>query len=289
MAMGDGWLSEAQVERKKLQVTKRMWRVEYEMQEPNPEDSAFDLGKVREMFDISLGEYEGKSRNYIEVEPPMMICQHKRKNEDGELYICDHEEELQSCPNCGEYKCRCKKNKFKQYCPVCSTNDEQIVLKHASYATGADWARKKDDTVIITFRIDCDPARLVAYYRTNRRPWPDMVSYYEDRLRRYHSHDGSQKKSSHDGTGLGDVVDGYLNYDVEGFLMVGRKRRDLFTEYINAVERGEYKSAMVKSLKDAHVYVEVDDLFGNGHPPDEIVAAALAHRAASRPSGVLFR
>jgi hypothetical protein len=40
------------------------------------------------------------------------------------------------------------------------------------YSTGADWAKERDWTVIATVRSDVEPARLVAYERIARMPWP---------------------------------------------------------------------------------------------------------------------
>lgn len=156
----------------------------------------------------------------------------------------------------------------------------------ARYATGGDWARKKDHTVIWTFRTDVTPLRLVAFERMQRRPWPTMVGKFDARMKRY---PGS---GAHDATGLGDVVSGYMTSDAEGVILVGRARADVFTEYIAAIERGECEAPMVDAAYGAHKYCAVDDLYGNGHPPDEFVAGALAYRASTRgrdpnPPGVM--
>ena len=45
----------------------------------------------------------------------------------------------------------------------------------ARYSTGADWAKEQDWTVIVTIRTDGAPARVVAYERIARLPWPTMV------------------------------------------------------------------------------------------------------------------
>jgi hypothetical protein len=140
----------------------------------------------------------------------------------------------------------------------------------ARYQTGADWARKADNTVIITVRTDTDPRRVVAFERLNRRPWPQMVERYERRLTRYRG------EGFHDGTGLGDVVDGYLSIRAEAVMLVGRTRADLFSDYISLIESGGLVAPDIAFMRREHEFCAVDDLYGGGHPPDTIVAGALA-------------
>lgn len=146
----------------------------------------------------------------------------------------------------------------------------------ATYATGADWAKKKDWTVIVTLRTDVTPRRVVAFLRTQRRPWPEMVGRLDARVKRFPG------PAAHDATGIGDVIDGYLTCEAEGLVLVGRERTDLFSTYIHAIEHHELVSPRVDFLHTEHKYATVDDLYGAGHPPDSFVAGALANRAANR-------
>lgn len=146
----------------------------------------------------------------------------------------------------------------------------------AVYAHGADWARKQDMTEIITLKGAEPPYVLVAYERMHRLPWPVMVGRFDARLSRYPTTAG---KAYHDGTGLGDVVAGYLAHDAESFILAGRARADLFSDCIGAIERGEIISPWITSLEAQIRYCTVDDLYGTGHPPDGFVALALAYRA----------
>jgi hypothetical protein len=91
----------------------------------------------------------------------------------------------------------------------------------ALYAHDADWSKSQDWTEIFTLRVDVTPARLVAYERMQRLPWPQMVKRLDDRIERYGI---DQSSTAHDGTGLGDVVDGYLTYPVEKVILSGRPR-----------------------------------------------------------------
>lgn len=151
----------------------------------------------------------------------------------------------------------------------------------AQYATGADWARDVDWTVIVTLRIDVMPAKLVAFERQGRKPWPLMVQRLDARIRRYPG------ETCHDGTGLGSVVEDYLEEKAEAVTLQGRTRSSLFSEYIAAVEAGAIEAPLIDYMRGEHRFVANDDLYGTGHPPDTIVAGALAWRAKTmRAHGV---
>jgi DNA-directed RNA polymerase subunit RPC12/RpoP len=248
-----GWLEPSEVDRKRSEVTSVMWNVEYELQEPAPDSRAIQPEKVALMFKHELGEFEGNNRQYIETEPPIYKCL-----KCGLELSTDELSDDKQCPNC-----------------------KQKMIS-AVYSTGADWARKNDWTVIPTLRTDCKPMRVVAFERTGREPWPVMVEKLEKRITRYNG------KAVHDGTGLGDVVDGYLKRPVEAFIMVGRARSDLLSNYISAVERGEIASPFIRFMETEHRLASVDDVYGSGHLPDSISAMALAYYAGAR-HGVFFR
>ena len=150
----------------------------------------------------------------------------------------------------------------------------------ATYATGADWAKKQDWTVIITLRTDCNPYRVVAFERCGRLPWPVMVNKYTDRVKMYGG------ESAHDQTGLGEVIADYMWIGGEGVIMVGRRRSDMLSNYISAIERGEIVSPMIDFIHGEHLYASVDDVYGSGHLPDSIAAGALALVAVGSRQGV---
>lgn len=138
-----------------------------------------------------------------------------------------------------------------------------------SYVTGADWAKRKDWTVIVTMRYDCEPARVVAFEYTGRLPWPAMIAKFDKRMEMYPGN------GIHDRTGIGDVVDDYLEDDAYGVVMVGNKRKSLFTHYIGAIEGGKIEGPHIEHLFNEHKYASYEDVYGNGHPPDSFVACAL--------------
>ncbi len=241
-----GWLIPSEVERKRSEVTDAMWQVEYDLQEPSPEHRAIQPEAVEAMFDAKLGGYKGRSGEYIEVEPPAFVC--------GKCGLSAEQGEDPKCPNCG-----------------------RDVMVLAQYATGADWGKKKDWTIIITNRTDVKPARLVAFERCGRLPWPIMVEKFDKQVRRYDS------RAAHDGTGLGTVVDDLLSVAATSFTMVGRARSDLLSNYIKAIESGEVVSPRIDFMYNEHKYASVDDVYGRGHLPDTIAAGALAWLMVRQP------
>lgn len=147
----------------------------------------------------------------------------------------------------------------------------------ATYATGADWAKDRDWTVVTTFRTDLSPMRMVSYRRDGRRPWPQMVEILDDRNKRYPG------LAAHDATGLGDVVDDLLTTDAEGVKLVGRARADLLSDYVKAIENGELEAPRIDHTYGEHKYATIGDLYGSGHLPDSICAGALALWAYRHP------
>jgi hypothetical protein len=97
-----------------------------------------------------------------------------------------------------------------------------------------------------------------------------MVTRFEHRMQRY------KGLAQHDGTGLGDVIKGYLTQRAHGVQLVGRTRSDLFSNYINVVEKGGLVAPRIRFMYREHLYYTVGDLYGGGHPPDSLVAGALA-------------
>jgi len=147
----------------------------------------------------------------------------------------------------------------------------------AVYATGGDWAKKRDHTVIDTFRTDVRPMRRVAWSRYQRMSWPMMIAKFDARVAKYPG------PACHDATGLGDVVDDYQEADARGVVLAGQTRADVFTKYIAAIEDRAIVSAKIRYCESEHRYCTNEDLMGGtkGHPPDSFVAGAMAYRASS--------
>lgn len=166
------------------------------------------------------------------------------------------------------------------------------------YAHGSDWARTTDFTVHVTWRVDVRPIRLVAFQRVQKLPWPIMVGYLVERVKAYSQPPATRWVGAHDGTGLGDVIEGYLPDAwkapfvdelpiMESVVMMGSRRRDLLSEYINAVENGELIAPYITSMRGEHRYAGQSDVYGapgktGGHLPDTISAGALGLLAARR-------
>lgn len=144
----------------------------------------------------------------------------------------------------------------------------------ATYATGCDWAKKKDFTIIDTLRTDVRPMRRVCWTRTGRLPWPMMVAKFDTQVTKY------KGAACHDATGIGDAPDDYKSVSAEGVILTGQTRGDVFTQYIAAIEGGHIKSPKIRYCEGEHRYCTNGDLSGKGHPPDSFVAGALAYRAS---------
>jgi hypothetical protein len=147
------------------------------------------------------------------------------------------------------------------------------------YVAAADWGKEQDYTVISVWRGDRDPYQLVYYLRVNRRPYPQMIGWFNDAIQRYSA------DAIHDGTGLGNVVNDYVDIRARSFLMTGANRANMLTEYVNAVEKGRLKAPRIKTAYLAHKYAQVGDLYSNSqafHLPDEVCSFSLAFRTMNR-------
>lgn len=157
-------------------------------------------------------------------------------------------------------------------------------VRGAQYVAAADWGKAKDYTVIVVARIDCYPRQLVYYMKVNRRPYPQMIGWFNKAINRYHA------EGIHDATGLGGVIDDMTDIRAEGFLMAGRERSDMLTEYVVAIEKGAWQMPRVKSAYLAHRYCQVEDLYSSSkefHLPDEVCALALAEHLARNVAPVV--
>lgn len=161
------------------------------------------------------------------------------------------------------------------------------------YVAGADWGKEQDKTVIWVARVDGAQRELVYFLRVNRRPYPLMIGYFNDVLKRY---DVGMNGAWHDSTGLGNVVNDYVDMRAHPFMMTGDKRAKLLSDYVNAIEKGAWRIPMIDTAYREMKYCRVGDLYkpspdiqlpnsnvnssARFHLPDTICAAALAEYAA---------
>ena len=124
-----GWLTEDQVTRKRGELSRTMWAVEYELQEPSAEGRAIDPVAVERMFDATLG-----------TDISAGDLAHTWRGQPG-----PPAERAWPDP------------------------------AGAWYCIGIDWAQKRDYTVAVVVRCDTTPLQVVAVYRIQRRPWPEMT------------------------------------------------------------------------------------------------------------------
>jgi hypothetical protein len=150
------------------------------------------------------------------------------------------------------------------------------------YAHGADWAKEVDLTCIVTLRVDVFPHQVVAFQTAQRQRWPLMIALLTERLARYGG------VACHDGTGIGNVTHDFVQVDdprqLHAVVLVGQKRKQIFDDYLLALEAGEVQWPDMPRVKRVHETATRRDLYGSGHPPDEFVAGALSF-AASKEAG----
>lgn len=144
----------------------------------------------------------------------------------------------------------------------------------ATYATGADWAKEKDWCIFVTWRTDVTPFRLVAFMRTARKPWPEMVSDFDTQNARYGNN------AAHDATGIGNVVQDYTETGPVPVELKGATRRTVLNNYISAIEAKTLIAPYIEYMYNEHRYCTLNDLYGTGHLPDTFCAGALAYYAA---------
>ena len=155
----------------------------------------------------------------------------------------------------------------------------------AWHCTGIHWAQTRDSTVAVVVRCDTTPLQVVAVYRNQRRSWQVMTEQVGALLDEYPG------PAAHDATGAGNTMEDFPalapHDQLQGVTLVGRVRTDLFRNDIGAIERHEIVCPRIDVFYTEHLYCGEDDLFGSGHPPETVVALALAYHAFTtgrRPS-----
>lgn len=142
------------------------------------------------------------------------------------------------------------------------------------YVTSADWARKGDLSVITTFRTDNGPMRLVSLTRYFQQPWSAVISAFNERRSRYPG------RGIHDATGLGDVIADQMEHRTHDYVITGANRNKLFLDLETGIDQGAIQLPQVEGLMEVFRQTQREDVYGTGHPPDEVVAVALAWQMA---------
>jgi hypothetical protein len=65
-----GWLQQDEIERKRHEISAEMWKMEYDLLEPNFEGRAIDALALERMFDPALGTYKGVPHRYHQFFDP---------------------------------------------------------------------------------------------------------------------------------------------------------------------------------------------------------------------------
>lgn len=148
------------------------------------------------------------------------------------------------------------------------------------YLTAVDWAKHRDQTIIVTFDTTEHPWRCVAWQKVQKLPWPLLVQAAVKQWRDYGD------KFVHDRTGVGEFAHDEIRAQVSsaefskvtGVVMGGGRDRDaLYNDYIAAIEHDDIRYPRITWAYDEHKYVTPEALFtSKEHAPDSVVAGALA-------------
>lgn len=152
--------------------------------------------------------------------------------------------------------------------------------EEGEYVVAADWARDNDFTVISVWRYDTSPARLVAWNRTHKEPFPAMVEMFNQMADKY---PGS---TIHDATGIGKVIEDMIEAPgTVHFNIGGSTRTKLISNYVTAVEQGQLQAPVIKSMLKEHRQVTTKVYKGGEHLPDTVCSAALANAVITKTTG----
>lgn len=146
------------------------------------------------------------------------------------------------------------------------------------YVIAADWAQAIDWTVITVWDVTTEPIRCVKYIRMNRRPYPFMIGKFNELQKKYNA------EGIHDATGLGRVVSDLIDGRARNFVMAGRERDNMLSEYVSGVENDKIRAMRINTFYKEHLYASVEDLYARGkdfHLPDSVCSAALAWKLVS--------
>lgn len=146
------------------------------------------------------------------------------------------------------------------------------------YVIAADWAQSTDFTVITVWDVTYEPIRCVYYIRMNRRPYPYMVGKFNALQKRY------QADGIHDATGLGRVVADLIDGRVRNFVMAGRERDNMLSEFVSGVENNKVRAPRINTFYTEVLFASTDDLYSRAkefHLPDTFCSAALAWKLVS--------
>lgn len=155
----------------------------------------------------------------------------------------------------------------------------QEAKQDRDYVIAADWAQAIDKTVITVWDVTTEPIHCVYYVRFNRLPYPVMIGKFNSLQQRYSA------QGIHDATGLGRVVADLIEGRVRNFVMAGRERDDMLSEFVSAVENDKIRAPRsIGSFYRETLYCSVEDLYARGkefHLPDSVCSAALAWKLVS--------
>lgn len=146
---------------------------------------------------------------------------------------------------------------------------------------GIDWAKAEHWTVFDTLIRAEKGFQQGAWYRTGRKPWPDIS---RDAARHIHRFLGPV---AHDATGVGAAMDDWLvEHRVPRSRIMGvnwRKTtliKEMATAYVGALQSGDIVGPSIEFARSEHEYLTEAMLYDDEHCPDSVAAAMMAYWVA---------
>jgi hypothetical protein len=148
---------------------------------------------------------------------------------------------------------------------------------------GLDWAREMHSTVLDTLGVVGGGLQRMAWYRTNKKPYPQICREAVDHMKEYRG------PVCHDATGVGVAMDDLLvDYGMKrkSVLAMDWARAKLVQEactlFVHAVQNLEISGPMIEWAYSEHLYLTQEMLTGKDHCPDSVAAALMAHYMAKQ-------
>lgn len=148
---------------------------------------------------------------------------------------------------------------------------------------GIDWAKAAHWTIFDTLIRTSDGFQQAAWYRTGRKPWPDIS---RDAAAHIHMFGGPV---AHDATGVGAAMDDWLvEHRIPRSRISGinwRKTtliKEMATAYVGALQSGDIYGPLIEFARDEHQYLTEEMLYADEHCPDSVAAAMMAYWIAKQ-------
>lgn len=251
----DGFVNPRMIVDKQAIMPAERWRIEVELQEPSHENRIFEEDAIDFLFDKRYGYHA--------------VGQETFKGQPGDEYVFQpplYHGGLPPAPA-----------RIVEPAGAALEIPARFPLGHFSkrdHTHGVDWGSRQDKTVVHSMKSESGRDVMAAWGSWRRQAYWKMADHANERVKRF----GGPVVI--DGTGLGTVMEELMDVPYETHEFSGQKAtREMYNNFISAVQRGEKLYAYIESLRDTFRYLTAEHVYYDKHTPDEFVAAALEHAA----------